>query len=546
MDIIKGLSFRTSLTPDFQFIEGGSYNSPYMNLMSYNSLSYKKTTEKSLTFTNILKYDKQFGVHNLSMSAVHDMQTYSTDYLQLTGSDVPYYGKWYNVNEAPDIFGRTSSYSKWSLLSFMGRINYTLMDKYLLTLTGRWDGSSRLADGNKWDFFPSVALAWRINSEPFMQNIRTISNLKLRLSWGNTGNTAIGTYSTLGAFSKLPYVFGVNETSAIGYLPTELANPSLGWERTEEYNIGLDFGFFQNRISGTLDLYRRDTHDLLMKRLLPITTGYNETWQNIGKTRNSGVEVALNTVPFVNKDWEWTVGLTFAYNKNEIVELYDGVTEDRGNKWFVGKPLKVELLYKYDGVWQTEEAEDAKVYGYEPGNPKVKDVNKNGMYDQGDQFIFNKIPKLTGGLNTTLRYKNWDLNVYLYSRIGYGQTIGMLTYEAGSSRMNHIDVDFWTPDNPSKTFPKPVGSNAQPLLTQSDYAYRNLSFLRLKNVNIGYTFSKQVIEKIKASRLRVYLAVDNPFVWTFNDFEGLDPENCYSYDSHRPLTSFIFGLNLSF
>ena len=546
LDIIKGLSFRTSLTPDFQFIEGGSYNSPYMNLMSYNSLSYKKTTEKSLTFTNILKYDKQFGVHNLSMSAVHDMQTYSTDYLQLTGSDVPYYGKWYNVNEAPDIFGRTSSYSKWSLLSFMGRINYTLMDKYLLTLTGRWDGSSRLAEGNKWDFFPSVAFAWRINSEPFMQNIRTISNLKLRLSWGNTGNTAIGTYSTLGAFSKLPYVFGVNETSAIGYLPTELANPSLGWERTEEYNIGLDFGFFQNRISGTLDLYRRDTHDLLMKRLLPVTTGYNETWQNIGKTRNSGVEIALNTVPFVNKDWEWTVGLTFAYNKNEIVELYDGVKEDRGNKWFVGEPLQVELLYKYDGVWQTEEAEEAKVYGYEPGNPKVKDVNKNGMYDQGDQFIFNKIPKFTGGLNTTLRYRNWDLNVYLYSRIGYGRTIGMLTYEAGSSRMNHIDVDFWTPENPSKTFPKPVGSNAQPLLIQSDYAYRNLSFLRLKNVNIGYTFSKQVIEKIKASRLRVYLAVDNPFVWAFNDFEGLDPENCYSYDSHRPLTSFIFGLNLSF
>lgn len=546
LDIIDGLSFRTSLTPDFQFIEDGNYNSPYMNLMSYNSLSYKKTTEKSLTFTNILKYDKQIGIHNLSVSAVHDMQTYTTDYLQLTGSDVPYYGKWYNVNEAPDIFERKSSYTKWSLLSFMGRINYTLKDKYLLTLTGRYDGSSRLAKGNKWDFFPSVALAWRINSESFMQNVDVISNLKMRLSWGNTGNTAIDSYSTLGAFSKYPYVMGIGEESAMGYLPKELSNPGLGWERTEEYNIGFDFGFFRNRIEGTVDLYRRDTHDLLMKRLLPITTGYNETWQNIGKTRNTGVEVALNTVPFVNKNWEWTVGLTFAYNKNEIVELYDGLTQDRDNKWFVGEPLQVELLYKYDGVWQMEEAEEAKKYGYVPGNPKVKDVNQNGKYDQEDQFIYNKIPKFTGGLNTTLKYKNLDLNLYLYSRIGYGQKIGLLTYEAGSSRMNHLDVDFWTQDNPSNTFPKPVGSNTQPLLEQSDYAYRNLSFLRLKNINLGYTFPAQMIEKIKANRLRVYLAVDNPFVWTFNNFEGLDPENCYAYDSHRPLTSFVFGLNVSF
>ena len=149
-------------------------------------------------------------------------------------------------------------------------------------------------------------------------------------------------------------------------------------------------------------------------------------------------------------------------------------------------------------------------------------------------------------MNTTLKYKDFDLNLYFYSRAGYGRQIGVLTYEAGSSRMNHLDVDFWTPDNPSKTFPKPIGSNSLPLLVQSDYSYRDLSFLRLKNINLGYTFSKELIEKIKANRLRIYLAVDNPFVWTFNDFEGLDPENCYDYGSHRPLTSFVFGLNISF
>ena len=149
------------------------------------------------------------------------------------------------MNEAPDIFTRTSNYKKWALLSFMGRINYTLKDKYLLTLTGRYDGSSRLASGSKWDFFPSVALAWRISSEPFIQNIEQISNLKLRLSWGNTGNTAIETYSTLGAFQKYPYTLGLSDASAIGYLPSEMPNAGLGWERTEEYNLGIDFGFLK-------------------------------------------------------------------------------------------------------------------------------------------------------------------------------------------------------------------------------------------------------------------------------------------------------------
>lgn len=545
-NISENLNFRTSLTPDYQFIEEGNYNSPYINLMTYNSLSYRKRSEKSLTFTNILNYKKRWGIHNIDASLVHDMQTYVTDYLQLTGENIPYYGKWYNVNEAPELFSRSSNYNKWALLSYMGRINYTLLDRYLFTITGRYDGSSRLADGNKWDFFPSVAFAWRILSEPFLQDIDAISNLKLRLSWGNTGNTAISTYSTLGSFSRQTYVFGMNDNAAIGYLPAELPNSSLGWERTEEYNIGIDFGFLKNRIEGSLDLYKRNTHDLLMQRNLPITTGYSSTWQNIGKTSNSGVEIALNTIPFVNKNWEWSVGLTFAYNKNEITELYDGQTSDYGNKWFVGKPLYVELLYKYAGVWQTDESETANEYGYEPGNPKVKDVNKNKKYDQEDQFIFNKIPKVTGGLSTALRYKNWDMNLYFYTRLGYGEVLPILTHEAGSSRFNHLDVDFWTKDNPTNESPKPIGSNSQNLLIQSDYAYKNLSFIRLKNVNIGYTFMPQIIEKIKANKLRVYMAVDNPFVWTFNKFEGIDPENGISYTSHRPMTSFVFGLNVSF
>ncbi|MCD8178321.1 MAG: TonB-dependent receptor [Tannerellaceae bacterium] len=185
----------------------------------------------------------------------------------------------------------------------MGRINYSFNDRYLLTLTGRYDGSSRLAKGNKWSFFPSAALAWRIKEESFLKDVDTLSNLKIRASWGNTGNTAISEYATLGALGRYVYYFGQSESSAIGYMPTELPNTELGWERTEEFNLGIDFGFLNNRISGTIDIYQRNTKDLLMQRKLPFTSGYDQTWQNIGKTRNSGIEVAANFVPVVIKDF---------------------------------------------------------------------------------------------------------------------------------------------------------------------------------------------------------------------------------------------------
>ena len=547
-EIIKGLKFRTSLTYGLSSIENGVYKSSTSQArqLASPSAEYKKTNEQQITFTNVLNYKKVLNDHSLDVSLVHDMQTDKAELVGLTGQDMPYYGSWFNVNEAPDVFTRLSSVRKWALLSFMGRVNYTFKDRYLLTLTGRYDGSSRLAKGNKWDFFPSVALAWRMNDESFLREVDWLSNLKLRLSWGNSGNTAISEYATQGALGKYVYYFGTTEQSAMGYLPTELANNQLGWESTEEYNVGVDFGFLNNRISGSIDGYIRNTRDLLMKRNLPINTGYEFTWQNVGKTRNSGIEIALNTVPVVTKDFRWTVDLTFGYNKNEIVELFNGKEDSPGNKWFIGQPLYVERLYKYIGVWQYGEEEEAAKYGREPGNPKIEDVNNNGVYDEGDLHTFNKIPKWTAGLSTGFYYKNFDLNVYFYTRQKYGQLLGVLTDEAGSTRYNHLDVDFWTPDNPSNACPKPAITNPQELLVSSDYAYRDLSFIRLKNINLGYTLPKEISKKFYSEKFRVYFMVENPYTWTKSDYVGLDPENCNSYTDHRPLTSFIFGVNASF
>lgn len=546
--ILPGLKFRSSFTYDFATVEDGDYYASKTQKLqdAPPSATFKKSTDNNVTITNLLNYRKEFNEHTIEGSFVQDFQRYTYEQVGLTGQGMPYYGKWYNVNEAPSVFTRISSQQQWTLFSLMARLNYSFRDKYLLTLTGRYDGSSRLASGNQWDIFPSVALAWRIGEEEFVKSLNLFSNLKLRLSWGNSGNTAIETYATQGKLNKYSYYFGKTEGAAIGYIPTELPNASLGWERTEEYNIGLDYGFLNNRINGSIDFYQRNTSDLLMPRSLPVSTGYKTTWQNIGKTRNTGLEIALNTVVIDNGNFRWNIDATFAYNKNQIVELFNGKEDSPGNNWFIGKPFYVDRLYKYAGVWQLGEEEEAGVYGRVPGNPKVEDVNKNGKYDEEDLSIYNKIPKFTAGLSTGFYYKGFDLNIYLYSRLDYGEVLGVLTTEAGSSRTNHLDVDFWTPENPTNESPKPVLSNPQDLLVKSDYAYRDLSFVRVKNINLGYTLPLHVSQKILSNRLRVYFLVDNPFIITGKKYVGLDPENCNSYTDHRPLTSFVFGVNASF
>ncbi|WP_153800569.1 SusC/RagA family TonB-linked outer membrane protein [Foetidibacter luteolus] len=546
-EILQGLSFKSSVTPDLQFIEQGEYWGPQSQDRqgAPRRAAYSKEDQKSITFTNQLNYKNEFGDHRLDVSAVQDAQTFSRTYLQLTGVDMPYYGKWYNVNEAPTDFSRASDYYRWRLLSYMGRVNYAFKDRYLLTLTGRYDGSSRLSRSNQWGFFPSAAFAWRIIQEPFMKNQKLFSDLKLRISWGNTGNTATSPYQTLGELGRYQYIFG-DDASAIGYLPTSIPNPDLKWERLEEYNVGFDFGFLNGRINGEVNFYERNTHDLIFFRLLPYTSGYEGTLQNIGKTRNKGIEVSLNTTPVRSKDFEWNLNLTFAKNKNEIIDIYGNKQDDPGNKWFIGQPINVDWLYQYDGVWQEKDRAEAEKYGREPGNPKVKDINGNGTYDQGDLMILNRVPKWTGGLSSTIRYKNFDFNFYMYTRQGYGEVLGLLTDEAGSTRYGHLNVNFWTPENQSNSFPKPQVTNPQDLLVSSTYAFRDLSFIRLKTLNLGYRFSNKLSERVGLKSLRAYVTVDNPFLWTMNKLEVLDPENSRSYPEHPPMTTFIFGVNVQF
>jgi TonB-dependent starch-binding outer membrane protein SusC len=546
--ITEDLKFKTSLTYDYSGIEQGAYFSPYSQnrRLAGNGANYSKPSENQITFTNVLNYSKQIGIdHKLDVSLVHDMQQYEWNSVGTAGFNMPYYGAWYNVNEAQLNITTQSGKNEWSILSFMGRANYSLKEKYLFTFTGRYDGSSRLAEGNKWDFFPSGAFAWRIKEEPFMNSVNFVSNLKLRMSYGITGNTAIATYATQGQFGRYPYNLGTAEASAIGYVPSLISNPNLGWEKTDELNLGLDYGFFNNRISGSVDIYQRNTYDLLMERNLPITSGYTSVWQNVGQTRNTGFELLLHTVPIAGNNFKWSNNLTLSYNKNEIVKLFNSTEDSPGNRWFIGEPLDVEHIYKYTGVWQTDEAEQAKLYSQIPGQGKYEDVNENNRYDAEDLFIYNKIPKWVGGFSSNFEYKNFDLGIYLYTRLDYGDRLGILTYDFGSTRFNHLKGNYWTPDNPTNVQPKP-NPVSDGYLMASSFAFRDKSFVRLKNINFGYTLPTTVTSRIRSNSMRVYLAVDNPYLWTKDEYVGLDPENANSEGDARPLTTFMIGLNAKF
>ncbi len=547
-NIVSGLKFKTSLTYDNSGMESGAYFSKTSQNRqnAANGANYSKPSENQITFTNILNYSTSIGSdHKFDASFVHDMQKYEYNSVGTAGFDIPYYGAWYNVNEAQLNITTQSGKNEWSILSFMSRFNYSFKERYLFTLTGRYDGSSRLAPGNKWDFFPSAAFAWRVTEEQFMKSVNFITNLKIRMSYGVTGNTAIETYATQGQFGRFPYSFGTSEKSAIGYVPSSISNPDLGWEKTAEVNLGLDFGFLDNRLNGSADVYQRDTYDLLMTRNLPISSGYSEVWQNVGQTRNSGIELALQGIPIAKRNFKWTTNFTLTYNKNEIVKLFNSTEDSPGNKWFIGQPLFVEWIYKYEGVWQTSEADQAKPFSQIPGQGKYMDVNDNKKYDQADLFIYNKIPKWLGGFSTNLEYKQFDLSAYLYSRMDYGDRLGILTFDLGGTRLNQLKGDYWTPENPTNTQPKPNAVNDGYLMASS-FAFRDKSFVRVKNINLGYTIPASLTNKINSNRIRVYLAVDNPYLWTKKEYVGLDPENANSEAEARPLTTFMIGLNAKF
>lgn len=496
------------------------------------------------SFENVLTFNKKFAdKHTLTLTGIHSYQYsyWDTNYNRVEG--MPYFpALWNNIGTATKVSSYSSNMNEWKLLSFAGRLFYNYDDRYILTASTRVDGASQFADGHKWGVFPSAALAWRISNESFMKNIDWISNLKLRLSYGVSGNQGISPYQTQGSLSSTKYSF--DGADGLGMRPGELANANLSWEKTTVYNIGLDFGFLKDRISGSVELYRSETNALLMDRQLPITTGFSQVLANVGSTQNSGIELTLQTHNVETKDFSWRTNLSFYLNREKITELYNGKNDDVGSNWFIGYPIQVYYDFEKIGIWQSDEAAEAAKFSRNVGDIKVADNNHNGIVDDGDRKIIgSKQPLFVANLVNNLRYRNWNLSFELYSRWGHMINADALWFDSHNNT-NLFLVDYWTPNNPTNAFPRP--NDKMVSIFQSSTMQRLLgSFIRLKNVSLGYTFKCDWMDKVGLGSLRFYLTGENLCEWSpigLHKYQ-FDLESGTDYPW---VSAFTFGVDVKF
>lgn len=513
---------------------------------------------RTYTWENMLMYNKQIHPnHNLGVTLMQSIQQDTEEKNSIEVRDLPYENQlWYNVGTAQTIDKVGSDYIRWRLASFMGRVNYNFKDKYLLTVSARYDGSSRLAKDHKWVLFPSAALAWRMKEESFLKDVDVLSNLKLRVGFGITGNTAIDPYKTQGSLDRDRYTYGSN--GVLSFYQKEMPNPYLTWEKTSQWNAGIDFSFFNGRVGGVIDVYQQNTNDLLMERQLPIVSGFTDVTTNIGKIRNRGLEITINTVNVDNQDFKWSTDLMFATNKEEITELYNGKEDDPGNSWFIGKPVNVFYDYKSDGIWQLEDAEELAKWGgsFKPGDIKIVDKNGDYKITSDDRFILGQVePKFTMSMSNYFNYKNFDMNFFLNGAFGQ-----MRKFNNGlrlSGRYNGAKVDYWriigedengNPiSNKSNEAPRPSIDFENPSYVDALY-YHKASFVRLQNLTLGYSLPANATKLLGISKLRLYGSIDNVFVIT--SYNGLDPELGNKKDNHEfnePMPRvYRFGVQLTF
>ena len=561
-EIVKGLTLNADFTYAIQNMNSGSQdNSVYgINWSGKPVPSYIVTKgnsgiwrdfskQNTWTANAYVNYTKTFAKkHNLNVMAGVNAEEEEYKYLYGT-RNVMYDQEGYPELNMAGKDGQDLSWNHTSRASagYFGRINYDYKGIYLLELNGRYDGSSRLAPGQKWVLFPSAALAWRVKEESFLKDVDCLSNLKLRLGWGITGNTAIDPYKTQGSLEYGRYSYGSN--GVLAFYQKEMPNPNLSWEKTEQWNTGIDFGFLNGRIGGSVDLYLQNTNDLLMDRQLPVVSGFG----NIGQIRNKGLEVTLNTVNIDTKDFKWTTDFMFSVNKEEIVELYNGKVDDEGNKWFIGQPVKVFYDYKADGIWQLEDAAELEKWGgvFKPGDIKIVDRNGDYKITSEDRFILgHENPTVTLSMSNYFNYKDFDFSFFLNG--AFGQTKSFDRGWSLNGRYNGAKVNYWriigedengNPiSNHSNEAPRPNIDFENPNYISSLYK-EDASFLRIGQVTLGYTLPKTLLQTVGIQKLRVYATVQNAYVFT--GYSGTDPESGGDFNEPMPRT-YLFGVNLSF
>ncbi len=546
---VKGLSYRLNFSPNIRWTH--NYNAVrqdkrrtddmttasknvanYYNWVAENILNYNTYIGKNHFIDATLMFSRNASINEGTVATAEKL---SSDKLL-----------WNNL-ALGTVQKTTSSGSRIEGVSYMARLNYRLMDRYLATVTVRRDGCSVFATNNKYATFPSVALSWIMSQEPWMRKLGFVDMLKLRVSYGSVGNQAISAYQSLSTLGTYNYVFGDGGTTSIGYYPKSMANSELKWETTYTANVGVDFELFAGRLGGTIELYNMDTKDLLMKRTLPSMAGFSDILTNLGQINNKGIEITINSSNIRKKDFEWSTDLTFSYNRNKIVHLYGSDTDGDGkedddieNGWFIGQPITTYYDYVFDGIWQEGEAMPS---GTKAGDPKVKDSNGDGSITSDDREIIGHggQPDFRIGLNNTFKYKNFTLSFFINSMLGWIKPNGLCAGGPASRSLNFLDMGWWTPANKSNTRPSLTYNNPYNVKW-----YYSRNFARIQDVSFSYDLPQSLLSKVKISTLRVILSAKN--LYTFTSWPGVDPETGTTEmkDSYPMPRTVTLGINIGF
>lgn len=575
-EIVEGLNFKVRVGMDYSNFSNNTYypigsriagstggqatrtTQQLVNFLNENTLEYKRTFNEKHQLTALVGYTSQNEKNETATASAH-------------GFPSDFYG-YRNLGIASNPQPSTSYESKWVLLSYLGRLNYILNDKYLFTATARYDGSSKFGVNNKYGFFPSAAIAWRLSEEDFIKNMNVFSQLKMRVGYGSTGNERIGLYksiSTIAAYNNFSNGYGFNGQQTPVAWPDNIANPDLSWEKAEDFNIGLDMGFLQNRLTVTLDLYKKTTTDLLMNTPLPRESGYASVLQNVGSMENKGFEVTINSINTTGA-FGWSTNLNYSMNKNTVLDLggaafyftgWTGGGNNNHNGTHVvriapGEPVGAFWGAIYEGIYNDQQEIDQAGHqpNNRPGSERYKDLNEDGVFSEADDtYIGDPNPDFIFGFNNDFTWKQFSLNVFMYGEIG--QEVANFAVgnklTGGTNLLRSDREKRWTPENPEGTTPAANQGIGSILST------RNVvdgTFVRIRNIALSYSLPVSNMNISWLRSLQISVAADNPFIFT--DYLGYDPEvNSYGTTNdvkgvdrfaYPSLRGYRLGLNVGF
>lgn len=578
--LAKNLAVKSTLNADIISTKQ-NYYAPSNTTNGIETKGYASVGNKlvsSVLNENTLNYNTSFGEdkHQLSALAGYTIQYSKGEVATAGATNFVNDLNGYNALQDGNPIKPTSDAFESVLQSWLGRVNYSYLNRYNFSVSARADGSSRFGSDSKWGFFPSAGFSWNVTEEGFAKNIKGVDNIKLRLSAGTTGNQEIGDYLALASLGSVNYSFG--GTIYTGFAPTRLSNPDLKWEKTTQYNTGLDFDFFNKKISLVLDAYYKKTTDLLVNVPIPLNSGYTSVLQNIGAVENKGFEVGIITENIKTDSFLWNTNFNYSINKNKVVEIGNGVQQffpvapssvlslQQPVIVKVGQPLGTFWGYRTDGIFQNQDEINTQptlnsIANTKPGDRRYKDISgPNGVPDGKITAAYDKVnlgsaqPKFVASLNNTLVYRDWDLNLFfqgafggkIYNAINQQLEIPTLGNNAAGALRDH-----WTTTNPSEEIPRAANS---PATVVSDRYIEDGSYIRLKTVTLGYTLPKSIASKIKTKAIKFYVSAQNLVTWT--KYSGFDPEiSSYGqsnllpgidYGAYPTSRTFISGVNVTF